>query len=102
MVNWAMRDFRREGITGRLLAYVGGRTRGPRVEIRLSKGGHYQFVSVCPGCQWAKLLQTKHRAKKSLSHHLRNHRNGNGGLRLMGQANRKKSGLAPERLETSA
>ena len=102
MVNWAMRDFQQEGITGSLVAYIDGKTSGPRVELRLSRGAHHQFIALCPGCQWAKLLQTKHRAKKSLSHHLRNHRNGSGGLQLMAQANLKKSGLAPERLEKSA
>ena len=100
MVNWAMRDFQREGITGSLAGYVNGKTKGPRVEVRRSQRGHYQFVSLYPGCQWAKLLQTKHRAKKSLSHHLRNH--GNGRLQLMAQANRKESGPALERLEKSA
>ncbi len=102
MTNRAMRDFQQEGITGSFVAYIDGKTSGPRVEVRRSQGGHYQFISLCPGCQWAKLLQTKHRAKKSLSHHLRNHRNENGGLQLMAQANRKKSGLTPERLEKLA
>ena len=100
MVNWAMRDFQQEGITGSLVGYVDGKTSGPRVEVRRSQGGHYQFISLCPGCQWARLKQTERRAKKTLFQHLRTHRNGE--LRLMTQASRKNSGLALERLEKSA
>ncbi len=100
MVNWAQRDFERERITGSLVGYVNGKTNGPRVEIRLSKGSHYQFIALCPPCQWTRLQQTERRAKKTLFQHLRTHRNGE--LRLMTQANRKNSGLAPERLEKSA
>ncbi len=100
MVNHALRDFQQEGITGSLVAYIEGKTSGPRVEVRRSQGGNYQFVSICPPCQWAKLLQTKHRARKSLLQHLCTHQNGE--LRVMTQANRKNSGLAPERLEKSA
>ena len=95
-MNWAMRDFQRGGVTGSLVEYIYGKTSGARVEVRRSQGGHYQFDSLCPGCQWAKLLQTKHRAKKSLLQHLRTHRNGSGELRLMTQANRKTYGLAQE------
>ncbi len=100
MTNRAMRDFQQEGITGSLVAYIDGKTSGPRVEVRRSQGGHFQFIGICPGCQWARLQQTERRAKKTLFQHLRTHRNGE--LRLMTQANRKNSGLAPERLEKSA
>lgn len=74
MTNWAMRDFKREGITGRLVSYVDGRTDGPRVEVRISKAGHFQFISLCPKCQFAKLSPTKFKAKKSLIRHLRTHK----------------------------
>ncbi len=99
MVNYARRDFERERITGSLVGYVNGKTYGPRVEVRRSQGGHFQFIGICPSCQWARLQQTERRAKKTLFQHLRTHRKGSGELRLMTQANRKTSGLAPERLE---
>jgi len=74
MVNWAQRDFELERITGRLISYVGGRTRGPRVEIRLSKASHYQFIALCPPCQWAKLFPRKRMANESLRRHLKAHK----------------------------
>lgn len=76
MVNWAQLDFERENITGRLLSYVDGRTDGPRVEIRISKGGHHQFVSFCPKHQWAKLFPRKRMAVASLRKHLEVHKRG--------------------------
>ena len=74
MVNLAMEDFRQEKITGRLLAYVGGQTWGSRVEIRFSKGGHYQFISLCPQCQWAKVFPRQRMAQQSLKKHLKFHK----------------------------
>ena len=99
MVNHALRDFEKEKITGSLVSYIDGKTSGPRVEVRRSQAGHLQFISLGPGCQWARLHQTGRRAKKLLFQHLRIHRNGE--LRLMAQANRKNYREAPVRLEQS-
>ena len=76
MVNWAKRDFKKEGITGRLVEYVDYKTSGPRVEARVSKGGHYQFIPLCPKCQFAQLHNTKFKAKRALQIHLRTHKRG--------------------------
>ena len=74
MVNWARRDFERELITGSLVGYVNGKTYGPRVEIRLSRGGHHQFISLCKLCQWAKLFPRQRMAEQSLKKHLKFHK----------------------------
>ena len=76
MVNYAQRDFEREGITGSLVGYVNGKTDGPRVESRLSRGGHQQFISFCPEHQWAKLFPRKRMAVASLRKHLKVHQKG--------------------------
>ena len=80
MRNWALRDFKKEAITGQFIRFAHGDGGGPVIEVRLSRARHFQFVVWCPDCKFSKLLPSKYRAKRTLYRHLRSHRKIQGGI----------------------